>query len=107
MTFATESIPQTNEPRIPQALAWLVVIAVLLALGGGGWFAWKQWFAGPTESGELDIGTIPDRFRPFNAGVAQQRPDLTRDGIHPIGASMFRIHSGASTYGRASLRGRE
>src|SRR2546429_7774434 len=95
MTFATESIPQTDERRVPQALAWLMVIAVLLALGGGGWFAWKQWFAGPAESGELDVGTIPDRFRPRNAGVvAPQRADLTRDGIHAIGASMFRIQSG-------------
>lgn len=96
MTFATESIPQSNEPRIPQAVAWLVVIAVLLALGGGGWFAWKQWFAGPTESGELDVGTIPDRFRPFRAGGgAPARPDLTRDGIHAIGGNMFRIQSGS------------
>lgn len=96
MTFATESIPQSNEPRIPQAVAWLVVLAVLLALGGGGWFAWKQWFAGPTESGELDVGTIPDRFRPFNAGGGgPRRPDLTVDGIHAIGGSMFRIQSGS------------
>ena len=90
------SKPEGEPRQNSRALAWAVMILVLLGLLAGGWYSWTKLFAGPTESGEIDVGTIPDRYRPrgqFNA-APRPRADLAVDGIHPIGASMFRITSG-------------
>jgi len=82
-----------NERPGSRVLGWTVMILVLLSLAGGGWFTWKKVFAGPSDSGDLDVGTIPDRFRPRAMVVAPQPPPV-KDGVNKLAGNMFRIQSG-------------
>src|SRR4051812_24013337 len=98
MTIATEEMSEEQTPlteRQPNgALAWIVMILLLLSLGAGSYFTWKKWFAGPTESAELDVGTIPDRFVRRMGAAPRPAAELAKDGVHPIGGNMFRVTSG-------------
>src|SRR3954467_6005353 len=102
MTLSTEqpfdamTEPNETAPRFSRALVVAVVVVTVLALLAGGWWAWKTVFAWPTETAELDVGTMPNRFLIMRPGASAPvaRPDLTREGIQPIGAGMFRINSG-------------
>src|SRR4051812_648157 len=86
---------ETKQPTGSKGLVWALIVLLIVSLAAGGWFSWKKVFAGPSESAELDVGTIPDRFRPRGfVATPQPPPSVNRDGIHPIGASMFRVQNG-------------
>src|SRR5262245_22410178 len=72
------------------------IIALLLALCVGGWFAYRQWFAGPVESAEFDVGPIRDQYsRVFRANAAPPQPRAElKDGINPAGVGFFLVKSG-------------
>src|SRR5437763_875643 len=93
MTTFADPMDEMNERPGSRVLGWTVMILVLLSLAAGGWFTWKKVFAGPSDSGDLDVGTIPDRFRPRAMIVAPQPPPV-RDGVNKLAGNMFKIQSG-------------
>jgi hypothetical protein len=93
MTTFADPTEEANEPKGSKALAIGAVIFVILALLIGGWLAWSKLFAGQTESGELDVGTIPDRFRP-RAVMAVPAPPPVKDGVNKLAGNLYRIQAG-------------
>jgi hypothetical protein len=94
MTMTADPIEQhDDEPKGSKTVAWGVIAVVIVAILIAAWFAWTKIFAGPTESGELDIGTIPDRFRPRALVAAPPVPQF-KDGVTKAGGNLFRVQSG-------------
>jgi len=94
MTIAADPIQHESEqPTGSRALAWGVVIVVIAAMAIGGWLAWTRLFAGPQESGELDVGTITDRFGPRRA-MAAPAPPPVKDGVNKAAGNLYRVQSG-------------
>jgi len=84
-----------DEPRAGLP-SWLTILLIVLVLCAGGWLVWWQ-FGRNSESVTYDVGTIPDRYQVFRGGgggAAPARPDLAKDGVHALGANMFRVTSG-------------
>ena len=93
MTTFADPIEQAEEHRGSKSLAVGAVIVFALLLVVGGLLAYAKLFAGPTESGELDVGTIPDRFRP-RVVMGNPAPPPVKDGVNKLAGNLYRIQAG-------------
>src|SRR5262245_59378436 len=84
---------QTQPNRATRALPpWVAILVILLFVGGAGWLAWRQFFAGPNLGEAIDVGSENGR-RGFRM-VARPPPQPAKEGVTLLGAGLYRIKAG-------------
>jgi hypothetical protein len=92
VTLASHPSSQTDHPA-KSVPSWLIVAIIAICLAGGGWLAYSQWFSGPSEGAEIDIGPVSDQYIRRGRPV-QVAANLNKDGINPGGVGFYRVQQG-------------